>query len=143
MGEIELDAERQVVNEFLEELVKAHPKATYGEKMIVDALQQGAVAKLLISEGMRKNVVEIKCNKCSNIWKATLGRTEALPKCKECEAVGDDLVEVKSVSLIDELSILASKGRAEVRFISTDTEEGSQLNSGFGGLAAVLRYPIM
>ncbi len=143
MGEIELDAERQVVNEFLEELVKAHPKATYGEKMIVDALEQGAVAKLLISEGMRKNVVEIKCNKCANIWKATIGRTEALPKCKECEAVGDDLVEVKSVSLIDELSILASKGRAEVRFISTDTEEGSQLNSGFGGLAAVLRYPIM
>ena len=47
------------------------------------------------------------------------------------------------MSLIDELSILASKGRAEVRFISTDTEEGSQLNSGFGGLAAVLRYPIM
>ena len=53
MGEIELDAERQVVNEFLEELVKAHPKATYGEKMIRDALEQGAVAKLLISEGMR------------------------------------------------------------------------------------------
>ena len=26
MGEIELDAERQVVTEFLEELVKSHPK---------------------------------------------------------------------------------------------------------------------
>ena len=25
----------------------------------------------------------------------------------------------------------------------TDTEEGAQLDSGFGGLAAVLRYPIM
>ena len=29
MGEIELDAERQVVTEFLEELVKSSPKATY------------------------------------------------------------------------------------------------------------------
>lgn len=143
MGEIELDAERQVVNQFLEELVKAHPKATYGEKMIIDALEQGAVAKLLISEGMRKNVVEVQCNACSNVWKVSIGRTEALPKCPKCKAFGDDLVEINSISLIDELSLLAAKGRAEVRFISTDTEEGSQLNSGFGGLAAVLRYPIM
>ncbi|MBS73421.1 MAG: peptide chain release factor 1, partial [Euryarchaeota archaeon] len=44
---------------------------------------------------------------------------------------------------IDELSIMAAKGRAEVRFISVDSEEGAQLKSGFGGLAAVLRYPIM
>ena len=33
--------------------------------MIRQALEQGAVAKLLISEGMRKNVVDIKCNSCS------------------------------------------------------------------------------
>ena len=56
---------------------------------------------------------------------------------------GDDLKEISSVSLIDEFSLLATKGRAEVKFISTDTEEGAQLDSGFGGLAAVLRYPIM
>ena len=56
---------------------------------------------------------------------------------------GDDLKEINSVSLIDEFSNLAAKGRSEVRFISTDTEEGAQLDSGFGGLAAVLRYPIM
>jgi len=45
--------------------------------------------------------------------------------------------------LIDEFSLLATKGRAEVKFISVDTEEGAQLESGFGGLAAILRYPMM
>ena len=143
MGEIELDAERKIVTEFLEELVKAHPKATYGEMMIRQALEQGAVAKLLISEGMRKNVVEIKCNSCGNEWTTSIGRMEALPACPSCKSDGDSLSEVSTVSLIDELSTLAAKGRAEVKFISIDTEEGSQLNSGFGGLAAVLRYPIM
>ena len=34
MGEIELDAERQLMNRFLEELIKTQPKATYGEMMI-------------------------------------------------------------------------------------------------------------
>ena len=66
MGEIELDAERQSVTEFLEELVKTHPKATYGEMMIRQALEQGAVAKLLISEGLKKNVVEINVDVLTN-----------------------------------------------------------------------------
>ena len=143
MGEIELDAERQSVTEFLEELVKTHPKATYGEMMIRQALEQGAVAKLLISEGLKKNVVEIKCQSCSNEWTASIGRMDELPPCPNCKADGDSLRELSSVSLIDELSIMAAKGRAEVRFISVDSEEGAQLKSGFGGLAAVLRYPIM
>jgi peptide chain release factor subunit 1 len=143
MGEIELDAERQIVTEFLEELIKPSPKATYGEKMIRQALEQGAVAKLLISEGMRKNVVDINCNSCGHDWTVSVGRTDALPACPKCKADGDDLREMSSVSLIDEFSILAAKGRSEVKFISTDTEEGAQLASGFGGLAAVLRYPMM
>ena len=111
--------------------------------MIRQALEQGAVAKLLISEGMRKNVVDLKCNSCGHEWTVSIGRTDALPACPTCKADGDDLRELSSVSLIDELSTLAAKGRSEVKFISTDTEEGAQLDSGFGGLAAVLRYPIM
>ena len=109
MGEIELDAERKVVTEFLEELVKQHPKATYGERMIRQALEQGAVAKLLISEGMRKNVVTIECKSCSNEWTVSIGRMDALPACSKCKADGDDLKEISSVSLIDEFSLLATK----------------------------------
>jgi peptide chain release factor subunit 1 len=68
---------------------------------------------------------------------------DALPACPKCKADGESLKEINSISLIDEFSLLATKGRAEVKFISTDTEEGAQLESGFGGLAAVLRYPMM
>jgi peptide chain release factor subunit 1 len=56
MGEIELDKERKIVNEFLEELIRPAPKATYGEMMIRQALEKGAVARLLISESLRKNI---------------------------------------------------------------------------------------
>ena len=142
MGEIELDSERKRVTEFLEELVRPSPKATYGEMMIRRALEQGAVSKLLISEGMRKNVVAIKCNSCGHEYKKTIGRVSALPPCPECKKDGDHLEEIESTSLIDEFSVLAAKARSEVHFISLDTEEGAQLHSGFGGLAAVLRYPI-
>lgn len=143
MGEIELDAERQLMNRFLEELIKTHPKATYGEMMIKKSLDMGAVDTLLVSEGMRKNSVTLQCKKCSNQWTASLSKTEDLPDCKKCEASGDSIIELESISLIDELTILASKGNSSIAFISIDTEEGAQLLHGFGGLAAILRYPVM
>ena len=143
MGEIELDAERQIMNRFLEELTKSHPKATYGEMMIKKALDMGAVDTLLISEGMRKNSIDLACGSCGHEWNVSLTRTEELPDCPKCDAGGNNLKELKSISLIDELTILAGKGNSDLSFISTDTEEGSQLMQGFGGLAAILRYPVM
>ena len=50
MGEIELDEERKEVERFLVELIKAHPKATYGALGISNAMNMGAVDRLLISE---------------------------------------------------------------------------------------------
>ena len=48
MDQIELDIERTLVDEFLREVMKANPKATYGEIMIRSALEQGAVSTLLL-----------------------------------------------------------------------------------------------
>jgi peptide chain release factor subunit 1 len=147
MGEIELDAERQVMNRFLEELIRTHPKATYGEALIRNALSQGAVDTLLISEGLRGNIVTLECKKCGQgndeSWEVRLTRQQELPNCPACEASGDSIKELASHSIIDTLSQLAEEGNSEVLYISVDTEEGAQLMQGFGGIAAILRYPLM
>ncbi|MAI40071.1 MAG: peptide chain release factor 1 [Euryarchaeota archaeon] len=143
MGEIELDAERQVMNVFLSELVKASPKAAYGERMIRQALEQGAVGRLLISESLRKNSLTLQCTSCEHEWQASIGKMEALPNCPSCKAAGDNAKVLKSISLIEELNEMASKSNTEVVYISVDTEEGGQLLHGFGGLAGICRYPIM
>ena len=143
MGEIELDTERRIMDVFLSELIKNHPKATYGEKMVIQALDQGAVQKLLISEALRKSSLTLQCGSCKHEWKVTIGRMEAIPNCPTCDGSGDKAKELENVSLIDELSVKAAKSNSELVYISTDTEEGSQLMLGFGGLAAILRYPIM
>tara|TARA_B110000438_G_scaffold124637_1_gene121427 strand:- start:2336 stop:3583 length:1248 start_codon:yes stop_codon:yes gene_type:complete len=143
MGEIELDAERKIMDVFLSELIKTHPKATYGEQMVKQALDQGAVQKLLISEALRKNTITLQCGGCRNEWKITIGRMEVMPNCPSCDVSGDKAKEIENVSLIDELSVMAVKSNTELVYISVDTEEGSQLMLGFGGLAAILRYPWM
>lgn len=141
MGEIELDAERKVMDLFLSELIKTHPKATYGQQMVKQALDQGAVQKLLISEALRKNTITLQCGGCKHQWKITIGRMEAIPNCPSCDVSGDKAKELENLSLIDELSVMAAKSNTELVYISVDTEEGSQLMQGFGGLAAILRYP--
>ena len=143
MGEIELDAERQVMNAFLSELVKPHPKAAYGEKMVRQALEQGAVGRLLVSEALRKNTITFACGSCSHEWTESVGRMDPTPKCPSCNASSDGAKELKNISIIEELGDLAAKSNTEIVYISVDTEEGAQLHLGFGGLAGICRYPMM
>jgi len=140
MDQIELDAERNLVDGFLREVMQAHPKATYGEMMVRDALDQGAVATLLLSEGLNKRRVTWGCRRCSHGWETTQNKRTEIPSCPECGT--DDIREnpEKTLDLIDELSTLAGHTSAKVILISLDTEEGDTLYGSFGGIAAMLRY---
>ena len=142
MDQIELDIERTLVDEFLKEVMKANPKATYGEVMIRSALDQGAVSTLLLSEGLTKSRVSWICKGCKHEWQSTQDKRSSQPNCPECHSgmVRED--SERTMELIDEFTILAGHTSAKVRLISLDTEEGATLNSAFGGIAALLRYQI-
>jgi peptide chain release factor subunit 1 len=143
MGEIELDAERQVMNRFLEELIRPHPKATYGEMMVKRALDEGAVDKLLFSEGLKAKDLKVQCKKCRHEWDQRVKKASDDISCPKCSASGEAIRVLETSSVFDTLSKNAEASNTEVIIISTDTEEGSQLMLGFGGLAAILRYPWM
>ena len=142
MDQIELDVERTIVDRFLQEVMQANPKATYGEVMIRSALDQGAVETLLISEAVTKRRVQWICKGCKNNWKTSHDKSSARPNCPECGSVNVFEDDENSLDLIDELTVLAGHTSAKVRIISLDTEEGSTLNTAFGGIAALLRYAI-
>jgi len=142
MHEIELDAERNLVDQFLAEVMRAHPKATYGEMMIRAALEQGAVDTLLLSEGLKSFRMAYSCRQCNHEWVVTSQRLVEIPPCPSCQASADQVRqnEEKIISLIDELTILASQSSSKVKLISLETEEGATLMQAFGGIAALLRY---
>lgn len=143
MDQIELDAERELVDNFLREVMQAHPKATYGEMMIRSALDQGAVDTLLLSEGLRKRRVGWYCKPCSHEWEATQNTRSEIPDCPKCgsEDVREDPDRTRDI--IDELTELAGHTSAKVSLISMDSEEGATLQTSFGGIAALLRYSLI
>jgi peptide chain release factor subunit 1 len=140
MDQIELDAERNLVDQFLREVMQTHPKATYGEKMVRTALDQGAVHTLLLSEALRQRRVGWVCKPCKHEWEATQKSLSDLPNCPACDSENIREDPDRTMDLLDEMSILAGHTSAKVSLISMDTEEGATMYDAFGGIAAILRY---
>lgn len=173
MGEIELDEERKEVEQFLVELIKAHPKATYGALGISKAINMGAVDKLLISEKILHKASighEIighadgePVKRCLTKENSESGDHDCQTRAHDCkyayiikvddgedEAVAASLTKgsehelgSKAAHFMENLETIASETQINVVYISDNTEEGSQLLHGFYGMGAVLRYPLM
>ncbi|PIU21182.1 MAG: peptide chain release factor 1 [Candidatus Diapherotrites archaeon CG08_land_8_20_14_0_20_34_12] len=129
--------EKQIVQEFLLNVVKTG-LATYGQKEVEDALTARKVSKLLISEGLEKMVYKVKCTACEY--------TEIMyqeppdlrnNKCKDC---GSALEIIEEVDYADYLMEKAMESNAETHLVSTETDDGKQFYTGFGGIGAILRY---
>jgi peptide chain release factor subunit 1 len=140
--------EKEIVQDFLDEIGHDTGRATYGEDEVRRALKMGAVETLLLSEGLNLVRVTVKCTACDYERKETMREKlvsdfeqklsgEACPKCA---APALFVAEVKD--LIDDLAELADEVGADVEVISVETEEGQMLLKSFGGTAAVLRFKI-
>jgi peptide chain release factor subunit 1 len=138
--------EKRIVQKFLEQLAKDTGYVTYGEREIREALQQGAVDTLILSEGLDKVRIKIQCQSCDYEEEKTLPREKvekeeeklAERHCPKCKSSLLSIIE--KTDIVKELGELAEETGTSVEIISTDTEEGTQLLNAFGGLAAILRY---
>ncbi|MBP7819758.1 MAG: peptide chain release factor aRF-1 [Candidatus Methanofastidiosum sp.] len=143
---LDIVKEKDIVMKFLKELIKDDSLAAYGEKEVRKYLDAGAVETLLLSEGLNKNRIKIKCGSCGNLTEKTgtddelftLEQKIAGMPCEKCSNLSLNIEE--KVDLLEELADLAHEGSANVEIISIETEEGSQLLKAFGGIAAIIRY---
>jgi len=146
MTDLKISKEKKVMKRFLKEITKTEGSlALYGEKQVRKALEMGVVDTLILSEGLRKYRVKLKCTSCDHTEELTLGE-DALndfnpPNCSKCETSTPMEIDGK-IDLIDELSDLAEKTGCSVSLISQDSEEGDSLYSAFNGIAGISRYSI-
>jgi peptide chain release factor subunit 1 len=136
--------EKQLVNRFKSTLIEG--KANYGEAQVRDNLLMGAVEVLLISESVNQVRITATCNNCGNLIAKTLKPVAVTDfvnsiqkqQCSQCNSINWDIVEK---DLIIDLGDLAEKSNTRVEIISSQTEEGRQIQS-FGGICAILRYQL-
>ncbi len=142
---LELTEEKRLVQRLLAEIRKAEAGvAAYGERDVGRALEIGAVETLLVSDGLRRRHVTFRCGACGKEFGRTLAdeeveRAREAP-CPSCNA--PSLTEVGSEDYVEGLFRRAAASGASVRLVSTESEEGEMLAKAFGGVAALLRYPL-
>lgn len=142
---LEITEEKRIVQRLLSEIRKADAGlAAYGEADVERALEARAIDLLLVSEGIRRRRLKLSCSACGSQFDRVIADQEVdrvvegpCPKCGQ-----NTLTDVASEDYIEGLFQRATATGGSVRLISTESEEGEMLQKAFGGLAAILRYPL-
>lgn len=142
LKDTELVKERQILDKFLGEIAK-DGLATYGQTEVEKAIEEGRVSTLIISEDIPWIVFRTFCENCQTgeiiVAKEPDNFEEAKLRCSKC---GSKIETIEEISYLDYLVEKAKSTGAQVRVISTETNEGKHFFEGFGGIAALLRYKI-
>jgi peptide chain release factor subunit 1 len=129
--------EKILVDRFIKLLVN-EGLATYGEREVREVILSHQAEKVLISEGLTHLSALYKCSACSaEERKASREKPSDSIACGKC--AGQMKLQSKEL-LLDELNELARQNDIPVEIISTNTVEGNQFMTGFGGIGAFLRY---
>jgi len=142
---LELTEEKRIVQRLLGEIRKAETGlAAYGERDVAHALELGAVDILLVSDGLRQQRVTFRCTGCGTEFRRSLPDSEIDhvldAPCPSCGA--RSVTESSSEDYVEGLFRRAVESGATARLVSTESEEGEMLAKAFGGVAAILRYPV-
>jgi peptide chain release factor subunit 1 len=140
--------EKTLVQKFLKELGTDSGLVAYGQKEVINAVDLGAVETLLISEELDVINATISCPQCDYKKQEAVKAKEFVEfeekleklTCPECGQAKLAIDETED--FVEEIGKKASETGAKIEIISTDTEEGMILFKSFGGLVALLRYPI-
>ncbi|OGS49010.1 MAG: peptide chain release factor 1 [Euryarchaeota archaeon RBG_16_68_13] len=140
LADLDLMREKTHVQRLMEEIRKEDGGlAAYGESQVRDAVEHGAVETLLVSEGLRKVRLKVRC--ANGDWE---GEKTILDEgdLETCPQDGGNLTVVERTDIVEDLSQLAEQRGSTVELISRDSEEGALLLKAFGGVAAILRYRV-
>ncbi len=144
LKDLDIIKEKNVMNRFLQELVKSDGAASYGEESVRKNLELGAVDTLILSEKLRRARLRLACPNDDYAEERTVsiepGKHIRDLDLGTCPHDGAPLYITEETDIIDELTTLADQSSTTVKIISDDFEEGSMLYSAFGGIAAILRY---
>jgi len=140
LADLEITQDKEIMRRFMRELVSDKGLAAYGEREVRHNLELGAVDTLLLSEDLRKTRAKIVCTNRSCDFSDSRTRSSSSEPLDNCLKCSSPLAIEEEVDIVSDLSKLAELSGAEVKIISTEFEEGAQLNKAFGGIAAILRY---
>ena len=138
--DMQINAEREIMQQLFREIRKSDGGlSAYGEDMVRQCADLGAIDTFLISSALRKYRITCECPS-GHSFKATVDDPDATVKCPECS---QNAKVTASIDLVDDFFEMSEAYNSKMQLISPDSEEGEMLLRAFGGIAALLRYKVM
>jgi peptide chain release factor subunit 1 len=131
--------EKNLVNEFFDNLNKENGKSEYGLEQVEEALKLGAVETVLISEDVNIYRARYKCPQGHE--KEVFEEKPEIADSIECDECSEEMKLEDIGDIIDVFGEKAEEMSSELEIISTEHEEGKRLMN-LGGIAAIMRYRI-
>lgn len=141
LAEMDIIKEKKLMKRFLHGLISENGLSTYGEEEVRRNLQMGAIETLLLSENLKSKRQTYTCPACNTIEVITTRQHQEPPE-KRCPKCNEIMKITKTQETTEELIELAEEVNTKVEIISIETEEGTQLDKAFGGIAGILRYRV-
>ena len=136
---MDLMREKNMIQKLLAEIRKADGGlSAYGEEVVRDAAEKGAVDTFLLSEGLNKRRITVECPN-GHVYSETVKEADERIACRECGTMANVTM---NEDLVDNFYDIADSFNASVELITEDSEEGDMLMRAFGGIAAILRYKL-
>lgn len=141
LSDLDLVREKKLIQKLMNEIRKADGGLSiYGEQAVLDAVKDGIIDTLLVSDGLRKYKSKYICPKCDfSIDEVAPNIEKSNKNCPKCQSEMD-LKE--SEDIIETLSKLADDVGTKLELISSDSVEGDMLLKAFSGLAGILRFKV-
>ncbi len=144
LSTLDLMREKKFIKKLMNEIRKPDGGlAVYGEKSVLEAIKNGAIDTLLVSEGLKKSKVKYTCPSCGHILEILKeqgikndSRTIKCPKCN------NDMSLEKIEDFVETLYKKAEDVGTKVELISTDSSEGEMFFKAFNGIAGILRFKV-
>jgi len=127
--------EKKLLQRFFEELQKSNSLAIYGLKEVLNALEQGTIDTIILSESLTLKEIEYECQ-CG--MKKEFVREEEKNR-QVCEKCNREMKILGERDIIEAIEEMAKNYGTKVEIVSNETREGAQFEQ-FGGIGAILRY---
>lgn len=144
MADYRLMEEKKIVKRFISEVYSGKGLGIYGIYDVINALKNGYVDLVIVTDDITILRLEIKCNKCQKSQEKFIERNELMSLKQEltsstCSKCGSQDMELSDQDIIEYLEELSLMSGSRLEVISGKTEEGAQLAS-LGKIGALLRF---
>lgn len=141
LSDLDLMREKRLIKRLMEEIRKSDGGLSiYGEQAVLDAVKNGVMDTLLLSDGLRKYKLRYSCSSCGHVVEEISSKNNE--KNKTCPKCNSEMTLKSSEDIIETLSKMADEVGTKVELISADSVEGDMLLKAFSGLAGILRFKV-